>query len=365
MPVSVRYAFLLFLLAISSTLQADSARDLISQYDLEVAETPVRERPGWQPPQRIVVAYADASRLDWLQQAVPDVELIGVSSQREALEQIDNADGLIGLCNSALLEAGNDLRWIQLYSAGVEYCVELAQFQKRAPLLTNMQRIAAPVIAEHVIAMMLGLSRNLDEFMEAARSGDWRREATSDMQVIKGKTMLVVGLGGIGTETARRAHALGMRIIAIRNSKPEGPSFISKVGLPADLKDFIAEADVIVNALPLTDKTRDLFDADRFSLMKPTALFINVGRGGTVVTDDLVAALENGTIAGAGLDVTDPEPLPAEHPLWKMSNTIITPHVATRSDLENEARWHVVRENLRRYTAGEPMLSEVDPERGY
>ncbi len=368
MPVPARYLrrlFLLFFLGIAFTSQADTATGLISRYDLEVADTAARERPGWQPPQRIVVAFADADRLKWLQQAVPDVELIGVGSQQEALEQIDGADGLIGLCSGELLEAGKDLRWIQLYSAGVEYCVELPQFQQREPLLTNMQRIAAPVIAEHVMAMMLALARNLEEFVEAGRSGDWRRDATSDMQVIKGKTMLVVGLGGIGTETARRAHALGMRIIAIRNSKPEGPEFVSKVGLPDDLEDFITQADVTVNALPLTDKTRDLFDAQLFSLMKPSTLFINVGRGGTVVTDDLVAALENGTIAGAGLDVTDPEPLPAEHPLWKTPNTIITPHVATRSDIENEARWYVVRENLRRYTAGEPMLSAVDARRGY
>ncbi len=356
------------LLVLSPAPQAgDSAGELINNYDLEVADTPVRERSDWQKPERIVVAFAGKERLAWLQEAVPAVELVGVSSRDAALEQIDNADALIGLCNSELLEAGDSLRWIQLYSAGVEYCVELSAFADDPPLLTNMQRIAAPVIAEHVIAMMLALQRNLETFIRAEGEGEWRRDSeyTGDMRVIKGKTMLVVGLGGIGTETARRAHALGMEIIATRNSKPEGPDFVSKVGLPPDLKDFIPEADVVVNALPLTDKTRDLFDADHFDLMKDSALFINVGRGGTVVTDDLVAALENGRIAGAGLDVTYPEPLPPGHSLWQAPNTIITPHVATRSDLEGEARWRVVRENLRRYAAGEPMLSVVDPERGY
>ncbi|MCS3904253.1 phosphoglycerate dehydrogenase-like enzyme [Methylohalomonas lacus] len=358
--------YLLFLLP--GVIRADaSAEQLIADYDLEVAATPVSERPGWQAPNRILVHGADEARMQWLQAAVPDVELIAVSGYDDARQHVADADGLIGLCSNDLLQAGDQLNWVQLYSAGVEYCVELPAFEQDPPLLTNMQRIAAPVIAEHVIAMMMTLSRNLETFIRAEANGEWRRgnEYTRDMRVIKGKTLLVVGLGGIGTEVAERAHALGMTVIATRNSKPEGPDFVAKVGLPPDLKDFITEADVVVNALPLTDKTRDLFDAGHFDRMKESALFINVGRGGTVVTDDLLAALENGGIAGAGLDVTDPEPLPSDHPLWQAPNTIITPHVATRSDLEGEARWRVVRENLRRYASGEPMLSVVDPERGY
>jgi len=370
MPRLSGFILPLYLLAVvGKSPAADDATDLISNYDLEVAAKPVRERPDWEKPDRVVVAYVDEKRLAWLQQAVPDVELVGVSSHEQALQEVKQADGLVGLCNSELLQAVDNLRWIQLYSAGVEYCVELPEIEgsPTPPLITNMQHIASPVIAEHVIAMMLALQRNLETFIRAEETGKWRRgsEYTAGMRVIKGKTMLVVGLGGIGTETAHRTHALGMNVIATRNSKPEGPDFVSKVGLPPDLKDFLTEADVVVNALPLTDKTRGLFDAELFGLMKDTALFINVGRGGTVVTDDLVAALEGGTIAGAGVDVTDPEPLPPGHPLWHAPNTIITPHVATRSDLEGEARWRVVRENLKRYAAGEPMLSVVDPERGY
>lgn len=357
---------LLFLL--STPIQADdNAEQLIADYDLEVAPAPVSERPGWHAPGRVLVHGADESRMQWLQEAVPDVELVAVAGHDEARARIESADGLIGLCSNDLIKAGTELDWIQLYSAGVEYCVELPAFEQDPPLLTNMQRIAAPVIAEHVIAMTMTLSRNLETFIRAEDSGEWRRgnEYTRDMRVIKGKTLLVVGLGGIGTEVAERAHALGMTVIATRNSKPEGPDFVAKVGLPPDLKDFLAEADVVVNALPLTDTTRGLFDAEHFGLMKNPALFINVGRGGTVVTEDLVAALERGDIAGAGLDVTDPEPLPPDHALWQAPNTIITPHVATRSDLDGEARWRVVRENLRRYANGEAMLSVVDPQRGY
>lgn len=358
--------FTILLLCATTTLHADdSAETLIRDYDLEVAETPVRERPDWRVPGRILV-LADADRVEWLQQAVPEVELVGVASYSEALEFANGADALIGLCSAELIEKSS-ARWIQLYSAGVERCVSLPELAARRPLLTNMQRITAPVIAEHVIAMMMSLSRRLPAFAEAQRKGQWRRDEamTENMQVIRGKTMLVAGLGGIGTETARRAHALGMKVTATRASKREGPDFVSRVGLPPELPELAAEADVIVNALPLTDETRGLFNAGLFRTMKSSALFINVGRGGTVVTGDLIAALENGEIAGAGLDVTDPEPLPTDHPLWHAPNTIITPHVATRSDLKGEARWRVVRENLRRYAAGEPMLSVVDIERGY
>jgi phosphoglycerate dehydrogenase-like enzyme len=177
--------------------------------------------------------------------------------------------------------------------------------------------------------------------------------------------MLVVGLGGIGTEVARLASAAEMRVIGIRSSRRSGPPFVDRVGLTEDLAEFSAEADVVVNCLPMTPDTADIFDAALFNLMKPTAFFVNVGRGGTVDTDALVTALSLGEIAGAGLDVTDPEPLPPGHPLWKAPNLIITPHYAASSDIDRERRWLLYRENLRRFVAGEPLLSVVDPGRGY
>jgi phosphoglycerate dehydrogenase-like enzyme len=177
--------------------------------------------------------------------------------------------------------------------------------------------------------------------------------------------MLVVGLGGIGTEVASRAHALGMKVTATRNSGRTGPDYVSYVGLADELPKLAREADVIVNTAPLTKETTGLFNAEFFSTLKPTAYFINVARGGSVVTADLQKALEEGRIAGAGLDVVDPEPLPPNHPLWKAPNLLITPHVSSRSDLPGEQRWVLARENLRRYLAGGKMLSEVDLKREY
>jgi phosphoglycerate dehydrogenase-like enzyme len=214
--------------------------------------------------------------------------------------------------------------------------------------------------------MMFALGRKLPAFMAAQREGQWERDlADEGMWAMEGKTVLVVGLGGIGTEVARRAHALGMKVIAIRNSRREGPPYVARVGLPGELLGFAREADFVVNTAPLTDATRGMFDAAFFGAMRRGAHFINVGRGQSVVTGDLVAALRSGQVGGAGLDVTDPEPLPPDHPLWQVPNVIITPHVSTRSDLGAQARWAVARENLRRYVAGERMLSVVDVERGY
>jgi phosphoglycerate dehydrogenase-like enzyme len=156
-----------------------------------------------------------------------------------------------------------------------------------------------------------------------------------------------------------------MTVIATRNSGTDGPPFVAQVGLSNELHRFAARADVIVNTLPLNDQTRGMFNKAFFDSAKRGALFINVGRGATVVTADLVAALMDGRIGGAGLDVTDPEPLPADHPLWRAPNVLITPHVAATIDTGDEPRWLIARENLRRYVAGGKLLSEVDVKRGY
>jgi len=214
--------------------------------------------------------------------------------------------------------------------------------------------------------MTLSLARRIPQFAKTMPSGEWRRtdEITGSMQSIAGKTMLVVGLGGIGTEVARRAAALDMRVIGTRRSSREGPEFVDYVGLSNELYKLAAEADFIANTLPRTVETTGMLDEEFFNAAKRGALFLNVGRGRTVVTDDLVAALESGQIGGAGLDVTEPEPLPADHPLWQMENVLITPHLAGRGG-DRERHSLLMKENLRRFAAGEALLNVVDPELGY
>lgn len=339
---------------------------LIRELDLRASDQGASERPGWQPPEKIVVFVPEGPRLEALRRIAPEARIEAAAAdpaQRDA--QLADADVVLGGCNPDVLVAARQLRWFQALSVGVERCVAVPGLVERGLLLTNMQRTSAPPIAEHAIAMMMALARGLPTYGRAQAEGAWRRDAFGQAREMGGKTMLVVGLGGIGTEVARRADGLGMRVIATRNSGRTGPDFVEKVGLPDELLAFAAEADVVVNAAPLTPATTDLFDSEFFATMKPGGYFINIARGRSVVQDDLVAALRSGQLGGAGLDVTEPEPLPASHPLWTLPNVIITPHIAGDSDRENERSWLLLNENLRRYVAGEPMLNVVDIERGY
>ena len=351
----------------SPPTQTQEQVSLVKRYGLEESKAPVRERAGWAPPRKVLVWNRTPQLLSTLQSAAPGVDLIPAANQAEAVRLAADADAVIGFCSEEVLEAGPRIRWVQVFWAGVEDCVSVPALRERAVLLTNMQRVAGPVMAEHVVAMMLAFARGLQFFIPERAAGRWTDEPPSSVRMvtIEGKNVLIVGLGGIGTEVARRAHALGMRVTATRASGREGPDFVSYVGLPDELHKLAADADFIVNTTPLTPQTTGIFNAKFFAAAKPGAYFFNVGRGGSVVEADLVAALKSGRIAGAGLDVTDPEPLPATSALWKMQNVIITPHVSSDSELGLDARVALIRENLRRYVTGERMLSEVDLGKGY
>jgi phosphoglycerate dehydrogenase-like enzyme len=363
------YAACFWLSVAGTALARDDAETdrLIAELGLQESATALVDRPGWQAPQKIVVMGADAARIAWMQEAAPGVTLVGVADRAAAVREAADADALIGECVPEFIGAAPRIRWVQRMYAGVERCIAIPAFIDRDIVLTNMQKIAGPVMSEHVIAFMFGLARGFATYVPAQARGEWANEAVPEnrMWSLEGKTLLVAGLGGIGSEVARRAHALGMNVIATRNTPKEKPPYVSEQGLGADLPAFVSRADVIVNALPLTPETKGVFNRKIFDVAKRGALFINVGRGGTVVTADLVAALEDGRIGGAGLDVTDPEPLPADHPLWRAPNVLITPHVAAMTDLGEEPRWLIARENLRRYVSGGKLLSEVDVKRGY
>jgi len=335
---------------------------------LREGESPTRDDPDWTPPRKVLWRDDWPERLPLLALVAPGVEIVPFDSTEQALKQVEGADAIIGTATTDLLAAGSHLRWVQVGSAGVERYLEIPQLASGDVLLTNGQKLASPEIAEHVMALTRALARGLGHAVTAQNRGTWIRSEIGDLarlQRLRGKTMLVVGLGGIGTEVARLASAAEMRVTGIRSSRRSGPPFVDRVGLTEDLPVFVSEADVVVNCLPLTPDTADIFNTELFDAMKPTAFFVNVGRGGTVDTDALIAALSKGQIAGAGLDVTDPEPLPQGHPLWKAPNLIITSHYAAWSDIGRERRWLLYRENLRRFVAGEPLLSVVDPKRGY
>jgi phosphoglycerate dehydrogenase-like enzyme len=351
-----------------------SVETLVKDLGIRESETPVRNRKDWRVPKKIVLLGGDpgtrAAR-DGFSALLPGAEIVVAPDYAAAVAAIPNADVVVGLtinpgiCDAEIIKNGKQLRWLLSMSAGVERCVSNPEIVSRNLLVTNLRAVESATIAEHAVALALALARGLDRFVVDTKQGQWRRESGARMQTLNGKTMLVVGLGGIGTEVANRAHALGMKVTATRNSGRTGPDYMTYVGLPSELLTLAKDADVIVNTAPLTTETAGLFNAKFFAVVKPTAYFINIARGGSVVTADLQKALEEGRLGGAGLDVVDPEPLPPNHPLWKAPNLIITPHVSSRSDLQGEARWILARENLKRYIAGGKMLSEVDLKREY
>jgi phosphoglycerate dehydrogenase-like enzyme len=273
---------------------------------------------------------------------------------------------LIGWCFPDLLTKAPKLRWVHHLTVGIDACNMSPAFVDAPFLISNNKRNTGPAMAEHGMAMLLMLTRNLQHFRDQQNEQLWlRKPGTSPMIEISGKTMLVVGLGGIGTEVARRASALGMRVIATRNSSREGPEYVDYVGLADELLTLSRQAQVVVNTLPLTKQTLGIFNAEFFASLPKNSYFISLGRGKHTNTEALLTALENGTLAGAGLDVTDPEPLPKDHKLWAMKNVIITPHISSATDSDTSMRWIVARENLRRYIRGEPLLNEVDKQKGY
>lgn len=348
-------------------LRASAIESMVEELGLRESGTPVRELPGWTKPEKVLVMSRGYWNLEQLQAVAPGVEIVMVESADEAVANVESAQAIIGYCNEKLFTSEPDLHWIQVYTAGVERCLANPGMHEPERVLTNGQRIASPALAEHSIALMMALVRGLDLYHENQLKGEWRDIglARGDYMELDGRTMLVVGLGGIGTQVARKAHGLGMRVIATRNSRREGPDYVEYVGLANEVNNLATQADVVVNTVPLTEQTRGMFDAAFFKAMKPTAYFISVGRGASTKTDDLVAALKSGEIAGAGLDVTDPEPLPQGHVLWSMPRVIITPHNGGRSDRSWDRLFLLIQENLRRYVAGEPLYSVVDIERGY
>lgn len=354
------------LLGVTGAARAEISIDqLVEQARIVEGDIAVRDLPRWNGARKILIRDIGLD-LDDLISSLGDVEVIAVQSVAEAMQHASDVDAIIGYCDAELIEAAAELVWVQIYWAGAESCLSVERVGNGDVLMSNMQKMSSPVIAEHAIAMMLSLARQIPQFVHVMRDDDKQNqdEIVAEMTPIAGKKLLVVGLGGIGTEAARLGAALGMRVSGTRNSSRDGPEFVEYVGLSHELHDLAAQADVIVNALPLTPGTKDLLDGEFFSAVKPGAIFINVGRGQTVVTDELVAALESGRISGAGLDVTEPEPLPTDSPLWRRDDVIITPHVAGRGG-ERERHTVLLIENLKRYIAGDRLLNVVDPKKGY
>jgi len=314
---------------------------------------------------KVLIPTTPSDELADLKAVAPGAELVQCGGEDEAIAQAADADASYGFISAKVIRAGKSLRWVQQASAGVEGLMEIPELVESNIILTNMQWVYGPEIADQAIGYLLAFTRSLTHFVRIQPGQDWSsRPPGIVLDELMGKTLLVVGLGGIGSEIARRAAAFGMRVLATDPKVLERPLFVEELHKPDRFESLLPRADVVASAVPLTRVSHKLIGAKQFALMKPGVIVINVSRGKVIDTDALIGALDRKQVAAAGLDVTDPEPLPKGHPLWSR-NVIITPHSAGQSPGGFRRRHEVFRENLRRFAAGELLLNIVDKSVGY
>lgn len=364
----------------------------LKEFQLQESSRPVRETiTHWTQPHTIVVAVDQPERTAWLQQAMPKgVSVIGVRSEADAGPHLAKADALVYFgCSSATLDRAPHAEWVHIASGGADQCLATPSIAHGDVVLTDGQKAKSTVLAEEAMGYVFALARSIDVGVQNQLHGNLNARGRHAKQ-LEGATMLVVGLGGAGTEIARMAHAIGMKVIATRNSSRDGPDFVSYVGLADETQTLVSQADVVVICTPLTPATRGLFNSAMFARMRKDAILVNWARAEITVPEDLAAALKAGTIGSAALNWATYKPLTKDNPLWTAPNLILAPWGGTGfgaasggagtgpgtsfeisstsrsgSNPTEEARWLVVRENMRRFANGDKMYSVFDLERGY
>jgi len=298
-----------------------------------------------------------------MQAAVPKITLVQ-GDRAKLKEQLAEVDGVIGPVDPALAASMPNLKWIQTDNAGVERFTFVPEFVKSHITLTNCKIIQGPEIADHALGLLLVLTRQLLFAIRSNAQEEWAKPETKPIE-LRGRTAVIVGVGGIGTQIALRVFASGMTVIGVDPKDIPFSYYLSKVVSPDQLDSVLPDADVVFISAPLTRQSKGMMGAKQFDLMKQGSYFIAISRGGLYDMDALVHALETKKLAGAGVDVTNPEPLPKGHPLWKFPNVIITSHYAGVSNGEFPRDEELFIENLHRFGAGEPLLNVVDKEKGY
>ena len=311
---------------------------------------------------KIVVTGMNADAIREFQSVSPDIKVEAADSARLP-EQVSDADAIFGTINPQLFQAAKKLRWVQVYSAGVE-TYRFPEFINSNVTLTNCKVIQGPEIADHAMSLLLALTRDLYQVIPRRTEERWRRNEYHPLE-LRGKTAVVIGVGGIGTQIAQRASAFGMRVIGVDPKEMPFNGYVSKYVFPDQLDSVIPEADVVFISAPLTPKSKGMMGSRQFELMKKGSYFIAVSRGGLYDTNALVKALDEKRLAGAGMDVTNPEPLPPGHPLWKFENVIITPHIAGQSDGIDARRIALIKDNISRFVNGGTLVNIVDKQKGY
>jgi phosphoglycerate dehydrogenase-like enzyme len=310
---------------------------------------------------------------DWvgerLSASFPELRVVVTSDGETILREVAAAEIFISWAmKPEQFALAKKLRWIHSPAAGVTQLLFPAVVASNV-IVTNSTTVHSIPVAEQTVALLFALARRLRDAADDQARRHWGQiESWNPERIpteLNGKTLGLVGLGAIGREVAARAKALGMTVEAVKRDASRGAEHADRVYAPEQLHTLLERSDYLVLAIPGNPETRHIIGANELARMKPSAVIVNVARGTLLDTDALVRALEAGKLAGAGLDVTDPEPLPAEHPLWRLRNVIITPHLAGATDRYWQRQADMVSANLRRYLDGEPLLNLVDKKRGY
>jgi phosphoglycerate dehydrogenase-like enzyme len=306
---------------------------------------------------------------DWARavaEQVNGVEVVVAEDAETAAREIVDADAAFGTLPKQLLERAQKLRWLQAPAAAPPAGYYYPELIRHPVQVTNFRGIFNEHIAAHIMAFVLAFARGLHQYIPQQVRHEWRpAELDKGMVYLPESTALIVGVGGIGSETAKMCAAFGMRVIGLDARRDDRPEGVAELHGPEQLDEFLPAADFVILTVPHTPETEGFMRADRFARMKRTAFFINIGRGMTTRLDDLVQALQSGQIAGAGLDVYEQEPLPAQHPLWDVPNVLLTPHVAGYGPYLDDRRRDIIVDNARRLAAGEPLRNVVDKERWF
>lgn len=314
---------------------------------------------------KVLISSGEGEDFFSLLDAVPGISV----SRCEAADLAKNAadiDVYYGHPTVEMLKLAPKLKWIQSPSAGVEFVARIPELVASDIILTNTRGAHGPSIGEHTMALLLALTRHIPESLEQQRRHHWERgRLYRTAREVGGLTMGIIGFGALGRGIAQRAIAFDMKLLAVDAQAVNGHPFLDDVWPVSRLDDLLEQSDVVVVAAPLTPETHHLLGAKQLAKMKDDAYLIVVSRGGIVDEDALLATLQSGKLAGAGIDVLEQEPMPADNPFWDAPRLILTPHLAGASAPKERRVVEIFRDNLIRFQNGEPLVNEVDKSRGY